>query len=251
MNVPLAALQDKHVLVTGAARGIGRATACAAAEAGARVTATDVMEDELSDTVRQLGPDARGVVADLRSLADIERLVRTAAAASGIDALLHVAGIIIRRETIDEVTEEDWDLQHEVNLKATFFLNRAVARAMRTRTGGSIVNFSSQGWWSGGYGGSVVYAASKGGVVSLSRGLARTLAADGIRVNVVAPGLVDTAMMSEGLTSDAVESLVAQVPLGRLGEPDEIARAAVFLASDAATYITGATLNVSGGQLMY
>ena len=248
---PFVSLHDKHVLVTGAARGIGRATALAAAEAGARVTATDVVEDELGDTLRQLGPEAKGMVTDLRSVSDIERLVRTAATSSRIDALLHVAGSIVRRETIDEVTEDDWDLQHTVNLKATFFLDRAVARVMKTHGGGSIVNFSSQGWWSGGFGGSVVYSASKGGVVSLSRGLARTLAPHGIRVNVVAPGLVDTAMMSEGLTADAVHGMVAQVPMGRLGEPDEIARAALFLASDAATYITGATLNVSGGQLMY
>jgi NAD(P)-dependent dehydrogenase (short-subunit alcohol dehydrogenase family) len=160
--------------------------------------------------------------------------------------------VLRRRATVDDVTEEDWDLQHDVNLKATFFLNRSAFHAFRDqRGGGSIVNFASQGWWTGGFGGSVVYAASKGGVVSMTRGLARSFAPEQVRVNVVAPGGVDTPMMREGSSADQMQSFLAMIPLGRFAQPDDLAGSVVFLASDAARYITGAVINVSGGQLMY
>ena len=160
--------------------------------------------------------------------------------------------VLRRRATIDEVTEEDWDVQFNINLKAVFFLNRAMADLLRAAgRGGRIVNFTSQGWWTGGFGGSVVYAASKGGVVSMSRGLARTLAADGITVNTVSPGAADTAMMRSGMTDEGLADFVKMIPLGRMAEPAEVASAVLYLASDLASYVTGATINVSGGQLMY
>jgi NAD(P)-dependent dehydrogenase (short-subunit alcohol dehydrogenase family) len=246
-------LEDKRVLVTGAARGIGRAVCERAAERGARVFAVDLLEDELA-TLRDAEHPAVGTLAkDLRSVAETDSLVaQVSQSLGGLDALIHVAGVIVRKADIDTVTEEDWGLQCDVNLKATFFLNRAAARLMRVQdSGGAIVNFSSQGWWTGGFGGSVTYAATKGGVVSLTRGLARTYAANGVRVNCVAPGAVDTAMMREGLDDAARASFLEQVPMGRMAEPDELADAALFLISSAASYITGATLNVSGGQLMY
>ena len=168
------------------------------------------------------------------------------------DVLAHLAAVLRRRDTIDDVTEEDWDVQLDVNLKATFFLNRAAARAFREQgRGGRIINFTSQGWWTGGFGGSVVYAASKGGIVSMSRGLARTLAPDGITVNTVSPGAADTTMMREGSSDEELARFVAMVPLGRMARPSELAGIVLFLASDQASYITGATVNVSGGQLMY
>jgi NAD(P)-dependent dehydrogenase (short-subunit alcohol dehydrogenase family) len=166
--------------------------------------------------------------------------------------LAHLAAVLRRRETIDDVTEEDWDVQLDVNLKATFFLNRSAARLFREQgNGGRIINFTSQGWWTGGFGGSVVYAASKGGIVSMSRGLARTLAPDGITVNTVSPGAADTAMMREGSTDEALAGFISMIPLGRMAQPSELAGIVLFLASDHASYITGATINVSGGQLMY
>jgi NAD(P)-dependent dehydrogenase (short-subunit alcohol dehydrogenase family) len=150
------------------------------------------------------------------------------------------------------VSEEEWDAQLNVNLKATFFLNRAVARLLvAQKAGGAIVNFTSQAWWTGGFGGNIVYAASKGGVVSMSRNLARTLAPDGIRVNTIAPGFVETEMMLAGLGQDEVESFRKMVPLGRMATPAEIAGAVSFLLGTDSAYITGATLNVTGGQLMY
>jgi NAD(P)-dependent dehydrogenase (short-subunit alcohol dehydrogenase family) len=192
------------------------------------------------------------VAADIADLSGHDALVSRAQAAAGsLDVLAHVAAVI-RRSDLEEVTEEDWELQEAVNLRATFFLNRAVARVMRAQgRGGRIVNFASQGWWTGGFGGSVVYAATKGGVVSMTRGLARTYGPDGIRVNCVAPGAVDTPMLRDGMSEEALESFRAQIPLGRFAAPEELAGAVVFLASDHASYITGATLNVSGGQLMY
>ena len=132
-------------------------------------------------------------------------------------ALAHLAAFLRRRHDIREVDEADWDAQTDLNLKATFFLNRAFAERLRASArSGAIVNFSSQGWWTGGFGGSIVYNATKGGIVTMTRGLARTYAAAGIRVNAVAPGLVDTPMIRDDLAAPVLQSLVDQVPLGRL-----------------------------------
>jgi NAD(P)-dependent dehydrogenase (short-subunit alcohol dehydrogenase family) len=122
---------------------------------------------------------------------------------------------------------------------------------VENRTQGKIIAFSSQGWWSGGFGGSVVYCASKGGIVSMVRGLSRTLGPSGITVNAIAPGLVDTPMLMDDLSGETFEALKQQTPLQRVAEPSEIASVVVFLASDHASYISGATINVSGGFLMY
>ena len=143
---------------------------------------------------------------DLRKIDEHEPMIERVAASFGrFDVLVEAAAVLVRRASIDEVTEEDWDFQHDVNLKAAFFLNRAAARVMRREgRGGRIINFTSQGFWSGGYGGSVVYAATKGGIVSMTRGLARSLAKDKITVNAVSPGAADTAMMRSGMTEEAL-----------------------------------------------
>jgi NAD(P)-dependent dehydrogenase (short-subunit alcohol dehydrogenase family) len=249
-----AGLEGRGVMVTGAAGAIGGAVARAFAAAGAHVVAVDLDARALEEVVAGLEGAGRhsAFAADLADLAGHDDLVERARAAAGsLDVLAHVAAVI-RRSDLDAVTEEDWVLQEQVNLRATFFLNRSAARAMRAQgRGGRIVNFSSQGWWTGGFGGSVVYAATKGGVVSMTRGLARTYGPDGILVNCVSPGAVDTPMLRDGMTDEALESFRGQIPLGRFAAPEELAGAVVFLASDHATYITGATLNVSGGQLMY
>jgi len=250
-----AGLEGRGALVTGACGAIGRHVAAALAAAGAHVVAVDLDEAAVRAVVAGLERPERhhALSADLRDLDAIERLVERAVAAAGrLDVLAHVAGVIRRVAELDEVSAADWELQEQVNLRATFFLGRACARAMRARgEGGAIVNFTSQGWQSGGYGGSAVYAAMKGGVVSLSRGMARTYAADGIRVNCVAPGMVDSPMLRNGLRDEQVDGFVERIPLGRFARPEELAGAVVFLASRHASYVTGATLDVSGGLMMH
>jgi NAD(P)-dependent dehydrogenase (short-subunit alcohol dehydrogenase family) len=249
-------LDDRGVVVTGGAGGIGREVAAAYASAGARVAVVDLDQDACASVVAELdgGPERHlAVGASISDLDAQEAVLRRVQETFGrFDVLAHLAAVLRRRDTIDDVTEDDWDVQLDVNLKATFFLNRCAARLFRQQgTGGRIINFTSQGWWTGGFGGSVVYAASKGGIVSMSRGLARTLAADGITVNTVSPGGVDTTMMTDGSSDEALQSFLAMVPLGRMAQPSELAGIVLFLSSDHASYITGATVNVSGGQLMY
>ncbi len=240
------------VLVTGAARGIGRSVAEAFADAGSTVCALD-LDPAVEEVVGGLPGDGHEALrVDLRDVTGHPRLVGELVERHGrLDHLAHLAAVLRRRSDIDEVTEDDWDFQVDINLKASFFLMREAARAMRGSGGGSITAFTSQGWMTGGFGGSVVYAATKGGIVSMTRGMARTWAASGVRVNTVSPGGVDTPMMVDGLTEEALGSFVAGIPLGRLAQPDELAGSVVFLASDHARYITGATINVSGGFLMY
>lgn len=251
-----AGLEGKGVVVTGAAGGIGRAVAAAFAAAGAHVCAVDVRQDELEQVVSSLqeGQPHLAVRADLMDLEEHEAVLRRALEVFGrFDVLVHTAAVLRRRYDIDEVSEEDWDLQLNVNLKATFFLNRAAARLMREQgRGGRIINFTSQSWWTGGFGGAVAYAASKGAIVSMSRGLALTLAPYNITVNTIAPGFVDTQMLVGGVPERQLEEWKAMVPLGkRFTRPEEIAGPVVFLASDHASHITSTTINVTGGQLVY
>lgn len=250
-----AGLEDKGVVVTGAAGGIGRAVTVAFASAGAKVCAVDLNQEAVDEIVASVEDPGRhlAIAADLTDLDGHEPLLRRVLDSFGrFDVLAHLAAVLRRCSDVNDVTEDDWDFQLDVNLKATFFLNRAAARLMKEqKRGGRIINFTSQGWWTGGFGGSVVYCASKGGIVSMTRGLARTYAADGIMVNTLSPGAVDTTMMRGGMTEEALEAFVKQIPLRRMATPEEIAGTVVFLASDHASYITGATINVSGGFLMY
>jgi len=249
-----AGLEGRGVVVTGAAGGIGRAVTAAFAATGARVLAVDLDEAAARASITDLPGDGHAAVGlDLRDLASHARLLETARRELGsLDVLAHLAAVLQRRSSITEVTEADWDLQADVNLKAAFFLCRTVAEAMKAAgRGGRIVVFSSQGWWTGGFGGSIVYAATKGGIVTMTRGLARTYGGDGITVNVVSPGQVATPMLTTDLDPAVLERMRADTPLGRVAEPEELAGPVVFLASQHATFITGATLNVSGGFLMY
>jgi NAD(P)-dependent dehydrogenase (short-subunit alcohol dehydrogenase family) len=247
-------LEGKGVIVTGAGGGIGAAVARAFAAAGAHVAAVDVRQDAADAVVAAL-PDGPHLALgfDVREIPRHAEVVETVRQTFGrVDVLANLAAVLVRRANIDEVTEADWDFQHDVNLKAAFFLNRATAQALRAQgRGGRLINFASQGWWTGGLAGSVVYAASKGGIVSMTRGLARSYAKDRITCNVVAPGATDTAMLRGGLSDADLAAQIAPIPLGHMAEPNDMAGTVVFLASDHASYITGATINVSGGFLMY
>jgi len=253
MSTPLPdglSLAGKSVLVTGAAGAIGQATAEAAARAGAKLYLADIRDGELAYIAKALGSGHHYGRVNLGDPASIESLCADASHKMGtLHGVANVAGIIIRTPDLEAVTEEDFDLQVNINLKGTFFLNRAIGD--RLSRDSSIVNFSSISWWTGGNRGSMVYAATKAGVVSLTRSFSRAYAARGIRVNAIAPGVVNTPMIVDGMTDADAEAYRRDIPLGRMAEPSEIGNAVVFLLSDLSSYITGAVLNVSGGRLQY
>ena len=247
-----AGLEGRGVIVTGAAGSIGAATARAMAGAGARVAAVDRNADGLAEVVAGLdGSGHRAITFDLRQVEAIDELVGGIVEDPGdLWALAHVAALL-RRQDVDDVTTEDWDAQNDVNVKATFFLNRAVGNAMVAGGGGRIINFSSAGWLSGPVFGSDAYVAAKAGVITLSRGFARRYGPHGILVNAIAPGQVDTPMLHTDIPPEVVAASTAACPLGRIGRPEELAAVVVFLASIHAGFVNGATLNVSGGLITH
>ncbi len=250
-----AGLEGQGVIVTGATGGIGAAVTRAFASTGARVMAVDREQAKLDDLVSGLeGEGHVSAAADLAQLDAHARLLDQAAASFGraAYALVHLAAVQRRQRDIDEVTEEDWDVQVDTNLKASFFLCRGFAQRLVAQGGGGrIITFASQAWWTGGSGGTLVYSATKGAIVTMTRGLARTYGPHSITVNSVAPGQVHTPMLMTNLPPEIYEAIKKQTPLGYIAEPDEIAGTVVFLASRHAGYITGATINISGGYLMY
>jgi NAD(P)-dependent dehydrogenase (short-subunit alcohol dehydrogenase family) len=248
-----AGIEGRTVVITGATGGIGRAIALAFSQTGATVVATDLDQSALDKLVGELKGDThRGVALDLRESDDRQSLLETATIGGNAPyALVHTAALLRRRASLDEVTEDDWDAQVDTNLKATFFLCRSFGNEMKRVGEGRIVLFTSQSWMTGGFGGATVYATTKGGVVSMSRGLARSYGRDGVTVNAIAPGQINTPMLLTGLDPAIYEKMREETPLGYVGEPDDVAGTAVFLASTHARYITGAVINVSGGFLMY
>src|SRR5438445_2823218 len=217
-----AGLEGKGVIITGAAGGIGQAVARAFAATGARVMAVDLDQTKVQELVAGLtGSGHVGVAADLRVISNHKPLITRARRELGnLYVLANLAAVLRRRSSLDEISEEDWDFQHDINLKAAFFLCREAGKAMVAQAqGGRIITFTSQGWWTGGFGGSVVYAASKGGIVSMTRGLARSLGPHHITGNAVSPGQVNTPMLMTGLAPELYEVMKQQTPLGYIAEP--------------------------------
>lgn len=246
-------LEGKVVVCTGAAGGIGRPTAQLFAEEGARVVCVDRDAAALGDVVSSLPGDGHlGLPVLLKGRASAEEVIARAVAANGrVDVLAHLAAVL---QTIDlnDVTEEQWNEHMTVNVNATFFLARAAAEQMRTQgEGGRLVVITSGAWLSGGLPTRLPYATTKGAVTTMIRGLAKAYGPDNITANTVAPGLIDTAMMRSGLTDQERQRLEGATPLRRFGDPKEIASVIVFLASQHASFITGATINVSGGNTLY
>jgi NAD(P)-dependent dehydrogenase (short-subunit alcohol dehydrogenase family) len=247
-------LEGKGVLVSGAASGIGRASVKLFAESGARVLAVDVDGDgleRLMDEIEGPGTVVPAVV-DLARVGDGEELIGRAIDELGNIYVLALVAAALKRQPIGEVTDADWAFQVDVNLKATFFLNRAAAEAMKAAGhGGRIINFTSGAWLTGPIYRSDVYVITKGGIVTLTRGFARQYGAYGILSNVVSPGQIDTPMQHRDNTAEMVAAGISGCPLGRMGQPEEIAKVVLFLASDHASFVNGATINVSGGSITY
>ncbi|GHD49673.1 beta-ketoacyl-ACP reductase [Thalassobaculum fulvum] len=242
-------LTGKTALVTGATGGIGAAIAASLHGQGAHVVLSGTREGVLAERAAELGDRVSVVPANLADLGSIDDLAKRAeeAAGGGIDILVNNAGIT-RDGLLMRMKDEDWDAVLAVNLTAGFRLSRALVRGMMKRRWGRIIGISSIVGATGNPG-QANYAAAKAGMVGFSKALAAEIANRGITVNVVAPGFIDTAM-TEALADAQKEKLLAAVPAGRLGTPEDIAAAVVYLASQEASYVTGATIHVNGGMAM-
>jgi len=245
-------LKDRVAIVTGAARGIGRAVAWIFVREGAKVVLVDLEKaglEALQEEVRKRGGEALAVPCDVSKASEVKEMIeKVLRIFSRIDILVNNAGII-RRGTIESVTEEDWDRVIAVNLKGPFICSKAVVDVMKRQGYGKIVNVSSIAGKMGDITSAPGYGPSKAGLDALTKTLARQLAPYGIHVNGVAPHAIETEMSAEW-SPEKRKSIVEAIPLKRLGKPEDVAEAVLFLASDAAAFITGEILDVNGGFLM-
>jgi len=246
----MSGLEGRVALVTGASRGIGRAIAQTLAARGARVKAAarDRNASEVVAEIQARGGQAEVVSLDVTNQAAIEAAVAGILAAEGrVDILVNNAGIT-RDQLLMRMKREDWDAVLSTNLTAAGMLSQAVLRPMLKQRGGRIINITSVVGQSGNAG-QVNYAASKAGLIGLTKALAQEVASRGITVNAVAPGLIDTEM-TRAISAEAHGTWAERIPLKRLGTPEDVAAAVAFLASDEASYITGHVLAVNGGMYM-
>jgi len=244
-------LKGKVALVTGGAQGIGKAVALMLARQGADVVVADVNLEKAAETAKEVEATGRGAMAvnvDVTRLSDVENMVESAIGRFGrIDILINNAGIA-RDKLILRMTEEDWDAVLDVNLKGTFNCTKAVIKHMSKQRSGKIVNIASVVGEMGNAG-QANYSASKAGVIGLTKTIAREFAQRGINVNAIAPGYIQTPM-TDVLPDKAKEELKRMIPMERLGQPEDVATAVLFLVSDASSYVTGQVLNVNGGIYM-
>ena len=246
-------LSGKVAIVTGAGQGMGRAVAQRLADAGARLVANDVSLDSAERTASALrdgGAEAVAVQGDVTSRTDVIRIVDTAIRQFGaVHILVNNAGVL-RPTAVIDIEEDEWDFVVGVNLKGTYLCSRAVPPVMREAGWGRIVNFSSTAGKNVSTVGGAHYTAAKAGILGFTRHLAKEEAHHGITVNSVCPGLIDTEMVRSTIDDARARAYADSFPIQRLGEPSEVAELVAFLASDRAAYITGASLDINGGDLM-
>jgi 3-oxoacyl-[acyl-carrier protein] reductase len=245
----------KVALVTGASSGIGAATAAVLADLGARVAVTYHQNErgaaQVCEAIGRAGGTAVALRADVRRMEEIAPLVERVQRELGpLDVLVNNAGSLVKRQAVRELSEELWDDVMDLNLKSAAFCARAAASGMVERKRGAIVNVVSIAGRNGGGPGAGIYSTAKGGLITFTKALARELAPSGVRVNAVSPGVIDTPFHEVFSTPEMIANFVKGIPLGRVGKAVECATAIAFLASDAASYIVGETIEVNGGQLM-
>jgi len=245
-------LKGKVAIITGGARGIGKAIALKFAYEGASIVLVDVLEDELYGSAREIkdiGSEVLVIKADVSIVSELEKIVSNAIKLfNKIDILVNNAGIF-SHSSLEELTEEQWHRVIDVNLKSALFLSKYVAIYMKKQGGGKIINIASTAGITGGYYAGIDYSISKAGIITLTKALARRLAKYNIKVNAIAPGIIDSPM-TRSWPKEVIEDLVKKIPLGRLGKPEDVANVAAFLASDEADYITGQVIIVDGGLLL-
>jgi NAD(P)-dependent dehydrogenase (short-subunit alcohol dehydrogenase family) len=243
-------LTGKHIFIAGGSRGIGRANAIMAARAGADVTINYVRDNSAAEAVveeiKRLDRKAFAVQADIAKEGEADRALKTALEQLGPIRGLAISAGIFEGTPIDQMTAEFWDRTMSINLRGTFLAVRAAVPYLRNAKGGSIVIYTST---AGQRGSSVysAYATSKGAQLLFMRSMAKELAPDRIRVNCVAPGWTETDMSREAMDAEARDGIIASIPLGRIGNPEDPAAAACFLLSDLAQFVTGSTITVDGG----
>ena len=244
---------DRVALITGASRGIGAATARAFARDGYRVAVNYLSQhaaaQALVHELREAGAEVAAICADVSDRSQVDEMVRQVEQQLGsVDVLVNNAGIAIPLTRLTDYTEEAWDRVFRINIKGMFHCTQAVLPGMVAHGYGSIVNVSSI-WGITGGAGEVPYSATKGAVVTMTRALAKEVGPDGIRVNCVAPGIIDTDM-NAWLSEEAKQTIYAATPLRRLGHAEEIAEAILFLGSDRASFVTGQVLSPNGGYVI-
>ena len=247
-------LKDRVAIVTGGAgvNGLGYKTACMMAEQGAKVVIMDLAQANPEKAAAAIGPDHLGVVGDVTDMASCKAAIDKVLARYGrIDILVNNAGITQPRGFLD-ITDADYDAVLDVSLRGTLLCSQAVIPAMERQRSGSIICISSvSAQRGGGILGGPHYSAAKAGVLGLARAMARELGTAGIRVNCITPGLIGTDIIKGKLTEDRKAEIAETIPLGRLGHPNDIAGACIFLGSDLSAYCTGVTLDVNGGMLIH
>lgn len=248
-------LNGKVALVTGSSSGIGRAAAEALAANGARVAINFHHNEAGAEAARakivEDGGKAIIVQADVTNSSQVQSLVEQTVSEFGpIDILVNNAGSLIERLKILELTEECWDEVIDLNLKSAFLCSKAVAASMMERKTGAIINVSSIAGRNGGALGSIHYSAAKGGVITFTKGLAKELAPFNVRVNAISPGVIDTPYHKQFSSPEMMKTYAGMIPLGRVGTPAEVGSVICFLASDAASYLAGETIEINGGMFM-